>query len=63
MKTQSPPDPENSFLTPREVALRYRVTTRTVLNWVDRGAIPAIRVGKVIRFRLDKVVKAVEANS
>ncbi len=60
MKPQSPSEPEESFLTPKEVARRYKVTTRTVLNWVERKEVPAIRIGKVIRFRLQEVVKAVE---
>ena len=60
MKPQSPTEPEEPFLTPKEVARRYKVTTRTVLNWVERKEVPAIRIGKVIRFRLDEVVKAVE---
>ncbi len=57
MKLQSPPEPEESFLTPKDVARRYKVTTRTVLNWVERKEVPAIRIGKVIRFRLNEVVK------
>lgn len=60
MKAQSPPEPEESFLTPKEVARRYKVTTRTVLNWVERKEVPAIRIGNVIRFRLHEVIKAVE---
>lgn len=60
MKLQSPPESEESFLTPKDVARRYKVTTRTVLNWVERGEVPAIRIGKVISFRLDEVIKAVE---
>jgi excisionase family DNA binding protein len=60
MKPQLPSDPEESILTPAEVARRYKVTSRTVLNWVKRGVLPAIRLGKVIRFRLSDVIKVVE---
>ena len=38
-------------LTVRDIAERESVSRRTVLNWVERGAIkPAYRLGRVIRF-------------
>jgi excisionase family DNA binding protein len=34
------------YLTTRKIANRYNVTQRTVRNWISKGLIPAIRVGK-----------------
>lgn len=50
-----------NFLTPQELAERYRVAKSTVLQWFHQGKIPAeVNVGKVIRFDAEKVAKALE---
>jgi excisionase family DNA binding protein len=36
---------QNKFLTVTEVAERIRVNQQTVRNWIDRGELPAHRVG------------------
>lgn len=37
------------MLTPMEIAESYRITTRTVANWIKSGELAAIKVGKVWR--------------
>lgn len=34
--------PSSALLTPAEVASLLRVSTQSVLNWVERGALPAV---------------------
>jgi excisionase family DNA binding protein len=39
------------YLTAEDVAERFKVSTRTVYLWVDRGLLPATRIGpRLIRF-------------
>ena len=57
--TASPPIPE--FVRPRDVAARYGVTTRTVLNWIAQGTFPAVRRGKTTRIRMADVIAALES--
>lgn len=41
----------NAFLTARDVADRFSVSERAIYSWVDRGLLPAVRVGtRLIRF-------------
>jgi hypothetical protein len=47
-----------------QIAERYGVTDRTVLNWLYRDVIPAaIRIGKVVRFDPAQVDVALRENS
>lgn len=38
-----------TMLTTRQAAARLAVSPRTVLVWIDRGLLPAFRVGGVVR--------------
>jgi len=52
---------EDSFLTVDEVAQTLRLNPQTVRNWIDRGSLRAIRVGRRARIRqsdLDELVQA-----
>jgi excisionase family DNA binding protein len=42
---------EDSFLTVAEVAETLKLNQQTVRNWIDQGALPAIRVGRRVRIR------------
>jgi excisionase family DNA binding protein len=39
----------DDFLTVDEVAARLKVNSQTVRNWIDRGALPAYRIGRRVR--------------
>lgn len=41
------------FFSSEEVAARYSVKTTTVLEWIRRGELPAIKIGKLYRVRSD----------
>lgn len=41
------------FFTSEEVASRYSVKTTTVWEWIRRGELLAIRIGKLYRIRAD----------
>jgi excisionase family DNA binding protein len=43
------------------LAERLRLPVRTLYALVDRNEIPALRVGRLLRFRWDEVVDALEA--
>lgn len=42
---------EQRMLTLVEIATRLGVSRRTVLRWVQEGALPAYRIGGIIRVR------------
>ena len=42
--------PEKPLLTPRETAEWMKVSTRTLRRLVERGEVPALRVGRQVRF-------------
>jgi excisionase family DNA binding protein len=46
--------------TREDVAKHYRVSIRTVGAWIASRRIPALRIGRTVRFRPDAVAKALE---
>lgn len=44
-----------TLLTPEEVALRWRVNVGQVQRLARQGKVPAVKVGRYLRFRLDQV--------
>ncbi len=44
-------DVGDEFLTVAEVAERLKLNQQTVRNWIDAGALPALRVGRRVRIR------------
>lgn len=54
----------NGLVTANEVAKHFDVTVETVNRWVREGRVPCIKPSrKVIRFRLDDVVRHVEKST
>ena len=49
------------LLTKRELAPRLRIAVRTLDNWMGKGHIPYIKVGKTVRFRWFDVVQKLAA--
>jgi excisionase family DNA binding protein len=45
------PDIDDPFLTVAEVAGLLKLNQQTVRNWIDQGALPALRVGRRVRIR------------
>ena len=43
------------LLTPEEVALRWRITTRTVREMVRTRRLPGLHLGRVVRIRADDI--------
>jgi excisionase family DNA binding protein len=39
------------FLTVAEIAELLKVNQQTVRNWIDRGSLPAVRVGRRVRVK------------
>jgi excisionase family DNA binding protein len=46
--------------TRHDVAQTYRVSLRTVGQWVAERRIPAMKLGRAVRFRPDAVARALE---
>jgi excisionase family DNA binding protein len=42
----------DAMLTKQEIAKHFGITERTVENWMDRGYVPFLRIGRNIRFSL-----------
>lgn len=49
------PAEKDHFLTPQEVAALLRVSTRTVSRLVKSGELPALRVGRSLRFKRTEI--------
>jgi excisionase family DNA binding protein len=47
--------PASRLLTVSEVASEFHVTAQTIRNWIDHGAMPAVRVGRGYRIRREDV--------
>jgi len=47
----NPGDPEETYLTVAEVAGMLKLNQQTVRNWIDQGALPALRVGRRVRIK------------
>lgn len=43
-----------NLLTLEEIAERFKVTSRTIYNWID-GGMPVMKIGGVIRFDPEEV--------
>ena len=43
------------LLTVPQVAEQFQVTAQTIRNWIDGGALPAVRVGRAFRVRSEDV--------
>src|SRR5436305_9607709 len=41
----------NRLLTVTQVAEQFQVTTQTIRNWIDGGALPAAKIGRAFRVR------------
>jgi excisionase family DNA binding protein len=51
-------EPTSALFTRTQLAERLNVSHRTVDNWRERGLIPYLRVGAVIRFDFRQVIAA-----
>ena len=40
----------------KQMAARLAVTPRTLENWMKRGLVPYIRIGRVVRYDLEEVI-------
>jgi excisionase family DNA binding protein len=50
----------HSLWTREDVANHYRVSIRTVGEWIAARRIPFLRIGRAVRFRPESVEKALE---
>jgi excisionase family DNA binding protein len=48
---------EDALLTKKEIAPRLRVGPRTVDEWMRKGRIPFLKLGKSVRFRWSDVLE------
>jgi excisionase family DNA binding protein len=47
--------PSQPLLTVTEVAEEFQVTTQTIRNWIEGGALPAAKIGRSYRLRREDV--------
>jgi excisionase family DNA binding protein len=47
--------PARALLTVSQVASEFQVTAQTIRNWIDHGALPAVRIGRSYRIRREDV--------
>jgi excisionase family DNA binding protein len=54
---------DETFLTVAEIAEQLRLNQQTVRNWIDRGELPAIHVGRSVRIRAGEFEQFIAASS
>jgi excisionase family DNA binding protein len=57
------PARQRQLLTVPQVAEEFQVTAQTIRNWIDQGALPALRVGRAFRVRSEDVDALLERAS
>jgi excisionase family DNA binding protein len=50
----------SQLLTDTEVAKRFNVSLRTVIDWRNQGKLPYLRIGRSIRYRPESIRALVE---
>ena len=45
-------NPDEIWVTSKQLAERYKISLRCLQNWVRDGVIPVVRVGRVLRFNI-----------
>ena len=43
------------YFTPKELAQRFKVTERAITQWARMGILPAIRIGRLWRFKVSAI--------
>ena len=46
----------DKFLTTEEVAELLQVCPRTIERWVKRGLLPVLKIGSLVRYRMEDVI-------
>jgi excisionase family DNA binding protein len=52
--------PSDELLTVAEIAELFKINQQTVRNWIDRGELPCVRVGRRVRIRWEDIEKFME---
>ena len=52
---------DGQLLTTRELARRLKVTERTIENWRKDGRIPALKIGRAVRFLWSEVIDSLKS--
>ena len=55
-------DPDETYLTVAEVAETLKLNQQTVRNWIDQGALPALRVGRRVRIKRSDFKRILDQN-
>ena len=51
------------FLTVAEVAEMLKLNQQTIRNWIEQGALPAVRVGRRVRIKRSALERVLERGS
>lgn len=55
--------PAREYLTARQLAQQLQVTAPTARRWARANLIPAVRIGRVLRFDRERVQAALESQT
>ncbi len=55
-------EPPDEFMTVAEVAATLKLNQQTVRNWIDKGELPALHVGRRVRIRRSDFDRLIEAS-
>jgi len=50
----------DGLLSKRGLAPKLQISTRTVDDWMRKGRIPFLKIGKAVRFRLSDVLETLD---
>lgn len=57
LERTAPSDAQETYLTAKEIAQLYRVSTVTVYAWIREKVIPFIKINKRLRFPKSKILE------
>jgi len=60
MITHTTPDPAPILWTPRQAAAALQVSERTLYTWTRDGLLPAVRIGRTVRYMPEAITRRLE---
>jgi len=53
----------NKLMDAKEVAQKLQVSIRTVYGWISEGSIPTVKIGRLVRFKIEDIEAWIAKNT
>jgi len=53
----------NKLMDAKELAQMLKVSDRTIYGWVSKGTIPTVKIGRLIRFKVEDIEVWIDKNT